>query len=285
MVSPMWTCPGCGRPFANRNQTHSCRPLGDLDRLFEGCASQVRECFERVLAAARRAGPLTVLPERTRVAFQVRMSFAAFQPRRCWLDGHVVLARELPSPRFRRIEVFSAAQRAARVPAARARRGRRRGRGVARRGLPRRRAGAPAVGRLSTGRAGPRLRRRRWRRRRWSRSRRRRRRRRWWRRRWSAAALVAAALVAAVATPAAVVVLAAAAVVACASPSGRAGRRATAAVMASARPSTAPMAEVTVSPVTNAVRAASASSGPPTATAPPSVSRAVCGASAGRPAR
>ena len=35
------------------------------------------------------------------------MSFAAFQPRRCWLDGHVVLARELPSPRFRRIEVFS----------------------------------------------------------------------------------------------------------------------------------------------------------------------------------
>jgi hypothetical protein len=66
----------------------------------------VRECFERVLTAARRAGPLTVLPERTRVAFQVRMSFAAFQPRRRWLDGHVVLARQLPSPRFRRIEVF-----------------------------------------------------------------------------------------------------------------------------------------------------------------------------------
>jgi hypothetical protein len=108
VVSPMWTCPGCGRPFANRNQAHSCRPLGDVDRLFEGCASQVRECFEQVLAAARRAGPLTVLPERTRVAFQVRMSFAAFQPRRCWLDGHVVLARELRSPRFRRIEVFSA---------------------------------------------------------------------------------------------------------------------------------------------------------------------------------
>src|SRR4029453_16382734 len=107
VVSPMWTCPACGRPFANRNQTHACGPLGDLNRLFEGCAPQVRACFDAVLEAARRAGPLTVLPERTRVAFQVRMSFAAFQPRRRWLDGHVVLARELPSPRFRRIEVFS----------------------------------------------------------------------------------------------------------------------------------------------------------------------------------
>jgi Domain of unknown function (DUF5655) len=108
VVSPMWTCAVCGRAFANRNQTHACGPLGDLERLFDGCSPQVRECFDRVLEAARRAGPLTVLPERTRIAFQVRMSFAAFQPRRRWLDGHVVLARELASPRFRRIEVFSA---------------------------------------------------------------------------------------------------------------------------------------------------------------------------------
>ena len=92
MVSPMWTCPGCGRPFANRNQTHSCGPLGDVDRLFEGCASQVQECFERCWRPLAERGHWRS-PERTRVAFQVRMSFAAFQPRRCWLDGHVVLAR------------------------------------------------------------------------------------------------------------------------------------------------------------------------------------------------
>src|SRR5439155_363472 len=30
-VTPMWDCPRCGRAFANRNQTHSCAPLGDLD--------------------------------------------------------------------------------------------------------------------------------------------------------------------------------------------------------------------------------------------------------------
>jgi uncharacterized protein DUF5655 len=50
---------------------------------------------------------VTVLPEKTRVAFQVRMSFAAFSLRRRWVDGHVVLARRLPSPRFRRIDFIS----------------------------------------------------------------------------------------------------------------------------------------------------------------------------------
>jgi len=35
------------------------------------------------------------------------MSFAAFVPHRRWLDGHLVLARRVDSPRFRRIEVYS----------------------------------------------------------------------------------------------------------------------------------------------------------------------------------
>jgi Domain of unknown function (DUF5655) len=48
-----------------------------------------------------------VLPERTRVAFQVRMSFAAFALRKRWVDGHVVLARRVEHPRFRRVETFS----------------------------------------------------------------------------------------------------------------------------------------------------------------------------------
>ena len=52
-------------------------------------------------------GPVTVLPEKTRIALHVRMSFAAFMPRRRWLDGHLVLARRVDSPRFRRIETYS----------------------------------------------------------------------------------------------------------------------------------------------------------------------------------
>jgi hypothetical protein len=48
-----------------------------------------------------------VIPEKTRIAFQVRMSFAQVTPRKRWLDGHVVLARRLPHPRFRRIDTIS----------------------------------------------------------------------------------------------------------------------------------------------------------------------------------
>ena len=48
-----------------------------------------------------------MLPEKTRIALQARMSFAALQPRRRWVDGHVVLPRRRPDPRFTRIETFS----------------------------------------------------------------------------------------------------------------------------------------------------------------------------------
>ena len=103
---PMWTCPRCGRSFANRNQQHACGPL-DLERHLAGRDPEVLAIFERLVELAERNGPVTVLPEKTRIAFQVRMSFAAFALRRRWVDGHVVLARRLEHPRFRRVETFS----------------------------------------------------------------------------------------------------------------------------------------------------------------------------------
>jgi hypothetical protein len=48
-----------------------------------------------------------VLAAKTRIALQVRMSFAAFMPRRDWLNGHLVLARRIDTPRFLRVETFS----------------------------------------------------------------------------------------------------------------------------------------------------------------------------------
>jgi hypothetical protein len=103
----MWACPECGRRFANRNQSHACAPLGRLDRHFEQASPAVRATFERILEAVSRLGPVEVLPEKTRIALQVRMSFAAFMPRRQWLGGHLVLARRVDSPRFLRVQVFS----------------------------------------------------------------------------------------------------------------------------------------------------------------------------------
>jgi hypothetical protein len=107
-MDPLWSCPTCGRTFANRNQTHTCRPLGDLDAHFAGKDPAVRETFDRILAVVCDLGPVEVLPEKTRIALHVRMSFAAFTPRLHRLDGHVVLAEQLDSPRFTKVEVYSA---------------------------------------------------------------------------------------------------------------------------------------------------------------------------------
>lgn len=105
-MRPLWTCPTCGRRFANRNQTHFCSEVA-LNDHFVGRDARVVATFKKVVAVARRSGRLTVVPEKTRIALQVRMSFAAFTLRRSWLDGHIVLARRRESPRFRRIDTIS----------------------------------------------------------------------------------------------------------------------------------------------------------------------------------
>jgi len=107
VVKPLWACPSCGRTFANTNQAHTCAALGDLDRHFAGGSPVVRATFDAALAAVRAFGPVSVLPERTRIALHVRMSFAAFMPRKRWLNGHLVLARRIDSPRFSRIDSYS----------------------------------------------------------------------------------------------------------------------------------------------------------------------------------
>jgi hypothetical protein len=105
--APLWQCPRCGRSFANPNQTHTCAALGSVDSHFAGADAGVRETFDAIVASTRKLGPFEILAERTRIAFHARMSFAAFTVRRHFLDGHVVLARELVSPRFRQVEVYS----------------------------------------------------------------------------------------------------------------------------------------------------------------------------------
>lgn len=104
---PLWRCPRCGRGFANRNQTHTCAALGDLAPHFAKCVPAVRATYDRIVAVVAGFGPVQVLPERTRIALQVRMSFAALTPRVRWLDGHLILARRVDSDRFRRIETYS----------------------------------------------------------------------------------------------------------------------------------------------------------------------------------
>jgi hypothetical protein len=104
--SPLWRCRKCRREFANRNQSHACG-RHDLAHHFARKDPSIRALFDDVVAAIRAIGPVRVLPEKTRIAFQVRMSFAQITPRMKWLDGHLVLARRVEHPRFTRVETFS----------------------------------------------------------------------------------------------------------------------------------------------------------------------------------
>ena len=103
---PLWTCTACGRSFANRNQSHFCG-RHSLDDHFADKDPHIRPIFDAFVRALEEIGPFEILPQKTRIAFHVRMSFAQLTPKRQWIDGHLVLAAPAPRPFVRRIEIFS----------------------------------------------------------------------------------------------------------------------------------------------------------------------------------
>jgi hypothetical protein len=103
---PLWPCPDCGRAFANRNQSHACGDY-DLEDHFDGRPPRVREIYEAFVAMLEEFGPVTILPEKTRIAFQMRMSFAQLTVRRQWVLGHLVLARRVEDRLFTKVETIS----------------------------------------------------------------------------------------------------------------------------------------------------------------------------------
>lgn len=81
---------------------------GRSTKHFVGRSADVIATFRAFEETAHANGPVVVVPEKTRIAFQLRMSFAAATLRKRWVDAHVVLALRLESPRFRRIQTLSA---------------------------------------------------------------------------------------------------------------------------------------------------------------------------------
>lgn len=106
MRKPLWSCPDCARTFANRNQSHACGSHA-LEDHFAGKSQEVRRIYGAFLAMLESFGPVTVLPEKTRIAFHVRMSFAQLTLRRLWVLGHLVLARRREDPLFTKVETIS----------------------------------------------------------------------------------------------------------------------------------------------------------------------------------
>lgn len=84
----MWTCPRCGREFANRGQRHACGRWTVDDHL-RTATPVVAELFHSLVALVEACGPVTLGPTKTRIGFKVRMTFAAVSLRRDRLDADV----------------------------------------------------------------------------------------------------------------------------------------------------------------------------------------------------
>ena len=74
---------------------------------FAGRQPSCATSSERFLEVVHESGPVTITPQKTRIALQVRMRFAALMPQKDALKGHLVLARRCPSERFEKIGTYS----------------------------------------------------------------------------------------------------------------------------------------------------------------------------------
>jgi hypothetical protein len=85
------------------NVWHSCVNV-PLENHFADKPVALRKTFEAFVRAARKNGPVTLRPVKTRIALQANTRFAAVTPRKNDLHCHVVLDHGNPVPPVRRVE-------------------------------------------------------------------------------------------------------------------------------------------------------------------------------------
>ena len=103
---PLWKCPSCGRRFANANQWHSCGSFSVRDHLGRP-GPEAQAIYESLVRMLRTFGPVEIVPTKTRIGFQVRMTFAGAAFKRGGVELGFVLARRIDDPRFLKAETYS----------------------------------------------------------------------------------------------------------------------------------------------------------------------------------
>jgi hypothetical protein len=106
MLSPLWECPKCGAKLVTKNMSHSCGRY-TLEALFAKSDPVVLRIFDRLAEMVRECGPVTIVPQKTRVMFQVRVRFLGCMPRKSYLLCNFEFARRRTHPRFRKIETYA----------------------------------------------------------------------------------------------------------------------------------------------------------------------------------
>ena len=106
-LAPLWRCPKCGERFVTTNMWHSCGKF-TLEELFARSEPHVIKLFRKFKKMIRKCGPVTMIPQKTRVVFQVRVRFGGCYPRKSHLVCALALPRLNGDPRFYKTEKFAA---------------------------------------------------------------------------------------------------------------------------------------------------------------------------------
>ena len=105
-LRPLWRCPECGERFVTKNLWHSCGKQ-TLKDLFARSKPHVLPLFRKFAKMVRACGPVRMIPQKTRVVFQVRVRFAGAYPRKSYLLCGFALPYRSADPRFVKIENYA----------------------------------------------------------------------------------------------------------------------------------------------------------------------------------
>jgi hypothetical protein len=78
-----------------------------LEELFARSEPHVFDLFNKFAEMMRKCGPVTMIPQKTRVVFQVRVRFGGCYPRKSHLQCALALPRVDDDPRFFKVEKFA----------------------------------------------------------------------------------------------------------------------------------------------------------------------------------
>lgn len=71
----LWHCPRCGAGFVSANLSHSCVRM-TVDETLARTTPAARAAFAAFVALVERCGPVTVVPQKTRIVLMTRTRFA-----------------------------------------------------------------------------------------------------------------------------------------------------------------------------------------------------------------
>ena len=102
----LWICPKCGEKFATKNTWHSCGRF-TLEALFAQCDPVVYETYKALEKLALEVAPFHVIPQKTRIVFQLRTRCAGGTPYKSYFRFRFMARKLIQHERIVKVESYA----------------------------------------------------------------------------------------------------------------------------------------------------------------------------------